>query len=220
MELSKQELSAQLYEVAIGLVKAGRSDMAENTYQLALELDPTDFQSITNLAVIIDKSGRFEQAEKLYLKAADYPFYDSFAMFNLGYLYGRTDRQELAETWYRRALAANPNYSEAMVNLAGLVQTLREDRAEAKSLLESAVRISPHDTIALSELANIHNLNQDKFLAEMFYWKAVESNPHSPLANYNFASFLHEIGETDAARRFFDLAHSLDKDGQLKHGNF
>jgi Flp pilus assembly protein TadD len=119
MEYSKNELAGQLYEVAIGLVESGRSDMAENTYQMALQLDPNDFASITNLAVIIDKSGRLDQAEGLYLKAAAYPFYDALAMFNLGYLYGRTDREALAETWYRRTLVAKPDHCEAMVNLAG-----------------------------------------------------------------------------------------------------
>ena len=73
MGKSKTELAQQLYDVAIGLVESGRSDIAESTYQLALELDPTDFQSITNLAVILDKSGRLEEAEKLYLKASDFP---------------------------------------------------------------------------------------------------------------------------------------------------
>lgn len=105
--------------------------MAENTYQMALQLDPNDFASISNLAAIIDKSGRLEEAESFYLKAAVFPFYDAFAMFNLGYFYGRTDRQALAETWYRRSLVAKPNYFEAMVNLAGL------------QLLESAIQINP-----------------------------------------------------------------------------
>lgn len=219
MEKSKTELAQQLYDVAIGLVESGRSDIAESTYQLALELDPTDFQSITNLAVILDKSGRLEEAEKLYLKASDFPFYDSFAMFNLGYLYARTDRQELAESWYRRALVADPNYFEAMVNLAGLVQSLRGDQAEARKLLESALLLNPRDTIAISELANIYRLEGEKFLAEMLYWKAVENEPSSPLANYNFASFLVELGETEAANEFFDLAYSLDADGKLKSGS-
>jgi Tfp pilus assembly protein PilF len=58
------------------------------------------------------------------------------------------------------------------------------------------------------------------FLAEMLYWKAFELDPHSPLANYNWAAFLQEIGESDAAREFFDKAHALDKDGKLKKGKF
>jgi len=220
MEYSKNELAGQLYEVAIGLVESGRSDIAESTYQLALQLDPNDFASITNLAVIIDKSGRLEQAEGLYLKAAAYPFYDALAMFNLGYLYGRTDREALAETWYRRTLVAKPNHFEAMVNLAGLVHTLRKDVVEAKQLLELALRVNPRDTIALSELANLYRLDGEMFLAEMLYWKAFELDPHSPLANYNWAAFLQEIGESDAAREFFDKAYALDKDGKLKKGKF
>lgn len=220
MEYSKNELAGQLYEVAIGLVESGRSDMAENTYQMALQLDPNDFASITNLAVIIDKSGRLEEAEGLYLKAASYPFFDALAMFNLGYLYGRTDRQDLAETWYRRTLVAKPDHFEAMVNLAGLVQTLRKDVVEAKQLLESALRVNPRDTIALSELANLYRLDGDMFLAEMLYWKAFEIDPHSPLINYNWAAFLEEIGETNAARDFFDKAYALDTEGKLKKGDF
>ena len=218
MEHSKIELAGQLYEVAIGLVESGRSDIAESTYQLALQLDPNDFASITNLAVIIDKSGRLEEAEELYKKAASYPFFDALAMFNLGYLYDKSDRKELAETWYRRAHVANPDHFETMVNLAGLVQTLRNDVAEARQLLEAALRVNPRDTIALSELANLYRLKGDMFLAEMHYWKAFEIDPNNPLINYNWAAFLEGIGETNAARDFFDKAYDLDTEGKLKKG--
>lgn len=220
MEYSKNEHARQLYEVAIGLVKSGRTDIAEDTYQLALQLDPDDFQSITNLAVIIDKSGRLEEAEGLYLKAADFPFYDAVAMYNLGYLFGRTGRKALAETWYRRALVAEPDNFKALVNLANLEQELHNNVAEAKQLLESALKINPKDSIAIDELANIYRLDGELFLAEMLYFKAVDCEPSSPLANYNLASFMEEKGESEVARHFFDLAYSLDPEGKLKKGDF
>jgi len=220
MEFSKDELAKQLYDVAISLVESGKTDIAEGTYQLALQLDPYDFQSITNMAVIIDKSGRLDEAEGLYLKAADFPFYDALAMYNLAYLYGRTERKELAETWYRRTLVAKPDHFEAMVNLAGLEQELHNNVSGAKELLESALQINPKDSIAIMELANIYQLAGDLFLAEMLYFKAVDCEPSSPLANYNLASFLEEKGESEVAKHFFDLAYSMDPEGKLKKGDF
>jgi len=215
---SKDELARQLFAVALVLVETGRLDIAESTYKLALELDPNDFRSVTNLAVIVDKSGRHLEAEELYLKAANLPFFDPVAMFNLGYLYSRTDRAILAETWYRRALVADPNYSEAMVNLAGLVQVLRQDLSEAKRLLEEALRIDPRDSIAIQDLANIYRLNGENFLAEMLYWQAVETAPNSALANFNLASYLGEIDRQQESQYFFDLAYQIDTNGNLKRG--
>lgn len=219
MEISKEKLARQLYDLALELVEAGRSELAETTYQMALELDPNDFQSINNLAVIIDKSGRIEQAEDLYLKAASHPFYDSIAMFNLGYLYWRTDRPELAELWYRRAIAADPYNTEAMVNLAGLVQEQYKDLSEGKHLLELVTRIDSQDAIAIFELANIYRQTGDTFLAELFYRKAIEVEPSNALANYNLAAFLVEIDRSEEANQFFDTAYSLDTEGKLKRGN-
>ena len=220
MEFSKHELARQLYDVAISLVESGRTDMAEDTYQLALKLDPHDFQSITNMAVIIDKSGRLDEAEGLYLKAANFPIFDALAMYNLGYLYDRTGRKELAETWYRRTLVAKPDHFEAMVNLAGLEQELHNNVAGAKKLLESALQFNPKDSVEIMELANIYQLDGDLFLAEMLYFKAVDCEPSSPLANFNLASFLKEKGESGVAKHFFDLAYSLDPEGKLKKGAF
>ena len=57
MDKSKKAQRA-FYRTAIDLVEMGKSELAEETYKLALELDPDDYRSITNLAVIIDKAGR------------------------------------------------------------------------------------------------------------------------------------------------------------------
>ena len=215
---SKEELSEQLFEVALELVQMGQSNVAEQSYQMALELNPRDYRSLTNMATIIDKSGRLEEAEDLYKKASGLPFYDAFAMFNLGYLYSRTGKPELAETWYRRSLVSDPTHSPAMVNLAGLVQSQRGDIDEAKSLLEAALGIQPKDTIAMGELANIYRQKGAMFEAEMLYFKAMENEPENPWAIYNYGAFLEEIGEPDKARYFFDLAYNFDVNGTLKRG--
>jgi Tfp pilus assembly protein PilF len=216
--ISKEELAEHLFNVAVELTKIGSSAVAEEAYQVALKLDPKDYQSLTNLAVIIDKSGRLAEAENLYLQAANHPFFDPFAMFNLGYLYGRTKKLELAELWYRRCLVADPNHNHAMVNLSGLVQEVRGDLLEAKSLLELALSIEPKDTIALYELANIYRQRGEPYEAEMLYFRAADNDLEDPVAMYNYAAFMKEIGEHDRASKLFDEAHRLDKQGILKKG--
>jgi tetratricopeptide (TPR) repeat protein len=215
---SREELAENLFRVAVELTRIGSSDVAAETYKLALRLDPRDFRSLTNLAVIIDKSGQLLEAENLYVQAASHQFFDPFAMFNLGYLYGRTKKLDLAELWYRRCLVADPNYHPAMVNLSGLVQEVRGDLLESKDLLERALSIDPTGTIALYELANIYRQHGQLFEAEMLYFKAVDNDPDDPTAMYNYASFIHQIGEHDRASALFDEAHRLDKQGVLKGG--
>jgi len=215
---SKEELAENLFNVAVELAKIGSSDVAEETYQLVLKLDPRDYRSLTNLAVIIDKSGRLLEAENLYIQAASHPFFDPLAMFNLGYLYGRTKKPELAELWYRRCIVADPSHNHAMVNLSGLVQEVRGDLLEAKGLLERALSIHAKDTIAIYELANIYRQQEQLYEAEMLYFRAVDNDLEDPVATYNYAAFMEEIGEHDRASELFDEAHRLDKQGVLKKG--
>ena len=214
---SKSEVQRALYRAAIDLVEIGKSNLAEETYKLALELNPNDYRSITNLAVIIDKSGRQGEAEKLYLKTANYPFFDEYAMFNLGYLYSRQKQLDLAETWYRRAIVAYPRYFEAYVNLAVLKQELGQDD-EAKELLLKALDIYPIDCIANFELANIYRKNKDFFEADLLYRRAVDMDSTNPHALFNLASFLVEQGKHEEAQEYFDLAYELDTEGRLKPG--
>jgi Tfp pilus assembly protein PilF len=218
MRLTVGEIGLQLYDAASELAKHGLSELAERTYQIALELNPDDFRSKTNLAVLFDKSGRLDQAEELYLQASSAPFFDPVAMFNLGYLCSRTDRHEQAESWYRKTLITEPNNPEAMVNLASLLVQNAGDVSEAKLLLESALRITPSDSIALQELANVNRLTGETFLAEMLYRRAVEMDEHSALAKFNLALFLEETGASNEASDLFDLAYKLDPEGNLKRG--
>lgn len=214
----RRQIGAKIYDAAVDLTEAGQPEMAEAAFRMAIELDPDDYQSRNNLAVILDKSGRAAEAEKLYLEAAGHPFYDASAMFNLGYLHARTGRNNTAEIWYRRAIATDERKHEAMVNLAGLVQQDQSRRREAKSLLESALRVEPDDSIALFELANIHRLDGEQFLAEMFYRKAVLADPRGVLANFNLGLFLQEIGREREAQPYLDLARQLDVNGVLEGG--
>lgn len=218
MEYPFGEIGRHLHEVANAMVESGLFELAERAYQLAIDLDSDDFRSITNLAVLLDKTGRHFEAEELYLRTAGAPFFDEVAMFNLGYLYSRTEKPALAESWYQRALVAKPDYSEAMVNLAGVILKRQGDLLEVKQLLENALRISPRDSIAVQELANIYRLMGDPFLAEMLYRRAVSIEESSALSNFNLASFLEEEGQSEEADFLFDRAYKLDPEGNLKKG--
>jgi hypothetical protein len=46
----------------------------------------------------------------------------------------------------------------------------------------------------------------------------VDNDLEDPVAMYNYAAFMEEIGEHDRASELFDEAHRLDKQGVLKKG--
>ena len=67
---------------------------------------------------------------------------------NLGVLYGKLGRQAEARQMFTRATEDNPRYTQAYVNLA-LVLASASNFTEARAALETALKLSPLDPLAL-----------------------------------------------------------------------
>lgn len=85
--------------------------------------------------------GRLDDATKAYRQVLVHDSANKFAYYNLGLIDQTNERQASAETNYRRALEFDPNFAEAMFNLAILVTT--KDSEEAKSLYEKLLAGNP-----------------------------------------------------------------------------
>jgi tetratricopeptide (TPR) repeat protein len=108
------------------------------SYQHALELDPTHSGARTNLGRLLHEGGKLGEAEAMYRAGLQHAPRDALLWFNLGVLLEDMGRRDDAVQAYRAALQAQPGFADCHYNLAllyeadgnnlGAIRHLREYR--------------------------------------------------------------------------------------------
>lgn len=93
----------------------------------------------------------------------------------LGVSLGRLDRSQEAEAAYRAALEVEPDYEEAMFNLAGLLH--EDDPTQSEELLRNALRIDPDYAEAHRFLGSLLLRRGYTEEAETHFRRATELDP-------------------------------------------
>jgi len=109
--------------------RLGDDKRAEKEHRIALELAPGDPEQLNNYAVFLCGVGRADEGVSRFEEAARNPLYRTpwAAYTNAGVCLRGGKRDAEAKPLFLRAVQANPNYAEAVVQLADL--DLSEHRA-------------------------------------------------------------------------------------------
>jgi Flp pilus assembly protein TadD len=107
-------------------------------------------------------------------------------------------RTVIREAVMRKLLNRDPQNFTAHFNLGGLLQA-KGDRDGALAELREAVRIRPHDEIALNTLGAFLQLADKPAEAEAEYREALKARPGYPDAHYNLALLLLSRDQVDEA---------------------
>ena len=91
-----------------------------------------------------------------------------------------------AENWFNEALKISPNYSPALINLANIALSNREND-KAEQLLQSALLLEPNNIEALVALGLAQKRLGKISDARSTLTKAVDINPDHPVARFNLA---------------------------------
>ena len=115
---------------------------AEHAYRMAVRLDPTLANALTNLGNLRYRQGDFEGAESLYEQALTIDGTQPEAFYNLGFLY--LERGELAQACAQleQALAHDPSFADAHFNLALALEELGQ-KERARPHWETYLRLEP-----------------------------------------------------------------------------
>lgn len=107
---------ARLYE------QRGNVDLAQQHYRRALDIAPHDPGVLNAYGVFLCRHGQVADSEQYFLQAASDPNYATAeaAYTNAGICLLKIDRKKEAEKVFRRALQVDPNYAEALWQLARL----------------------------------------------------------------------------------------------------
>jgi Flp pilus assembly protein TadD len=148
---------------------------AEDTFQQALKLSPTDFFALSNYGVVEFQLGKMKEAEEALKIAADQSGTNSFALTTLGIVHYRQKRPQDAENVLRKAVAIDDKDFTAH-NYLGIVLAASGKGKAGESELMKAVELNPNYADAHFNLAVIYATGKppSKMLARKHYQKALE----------------------------------------------
>ncbi len=101
---------------------------AESYYRQAVTLDPSSGDMNNNLGGFLCRQGKAADSLQYFDRAVLDPFYRTpqAALTNAGLCARSVDQPDLAEGYFRRALERDPNFSEALLPMAAILQRTGE----------------------------------------------------------------------------------------------
>jgi tetratricopeptide (TPR) repeat protein len=128
------ETADSLYETALDLELAGRSEEARETYEAVLRRDPQFAGARINLGRLLHATGALSEAEAHYRTALEQNPDNALAAFNLGVALEDQGKAGAAAAAYRTALAVDEKYADAHYNLSRLLEAQGDVRSALRHL--------------------------------------------------------------------------------------
>jgi tetratricopeptide (TPR) repeat protein len=121
---------------------SGKTDKAIEEFKKLIELDPSA-RSSTFMGLSYRHLGRFDEARKYFEEGLKRDPTNAACWFNLGFIEERQGNTAAADEKFQKALRSNPNFADALLELANL--RIKDKRfASALDLLRRYVKVS-HD---------------------------------------------------------------------------
>lgn len=138
---------------------AGKVDKAIAILTKLVQADPTA-RSYVFLGISYQHLGRFDEAKHYFQEGLKIDPHDSSCLFNLGFIAERQGDPATAETLFQQAIRFNPNYGDALLELANL-RIADKKYTEAADLLRKYVQVSHNPATGYYKLAMVErNLHQ------------------------------------------------------------
>jgi tetratricopeptide (TPR) repeat protein len=130
---------------------AGKTESAIGEFQKLIDLDPSA-RSYAFMGLSYRHLGRFDEALKYFEQGLKQDQHNVSCLFNVGYIRERQGNYAEAESLFQKALAANPNFPEALLELANL--RLKDKKfGDAVELLHRYVKVSRNPADGYYKLA-------------------------------------------------------------------
>jgi len=203
--LARDPRNAQAY-LGLALVSADGFDNAAIQWGAkALELDPGNIATETDLGVALLQLGRIEEAISHLQRALGTNPGFAKARSNLGTAYLQEGRADEAAAQFNEALAADPGNFATITDLGtAYVQKGQMEKAEAE--FERALQINPDFASALTNLGNVLQLRGRIDEAVARYERALRVEPNSAVTHNNLANALLKRGRYEDAIAHFRRA--------------
>ena len=214
-----KELAGRNQEISF-LVRYGRVaqklekwDEAESAFGQALRFDPTSSLIMENMGSLwayrTDKGDTesLQNAKQWFLRALKHER-NARLLTHLGATCVALDDNAAARDAFDEAIRIEPNYEEALYNLAVLDEKTNPQRS--MELLERAIQIDPDYAIAHQVLGRLFQRAKDLSRAEYHFRRSLEVDPADYWSNIYMANLLGVMGrnaEAEDAYRFATHLH-------------
>jgi tetratricopeptide (TPR) repeat protein len=133
--------------------KTEKTEKAIAEFQKLIEIEPTA-QSYAFMGISYRRLGRFDKARDYFEGGLKRDPHNASCLFNLGYIEERQGHPGRAEEFYQQALRSNPDFSEALLQLADL-RIASKRFEEAAVLLRRYVKVSRDPASGYYKLAMV-----------------------------------------------------------------
>lgn len=202
----------------------GRTSLAINQWNAALELNPTFPEVHYNYGWLIVRDKRDPTSAEIHFrKAIDYNPQFIEAYYSCGLiLQEELGRPEAAADFHRRALDVDPEFVEAHYNLGLVLHRDLDKPGEAEEHYAAALEINPEHASAHNNYGVLLKDELDKPAeAQHHFEEALAIDPEHTLAHLNYANLLSdELGDTDAAENHFEVALQLEPNNADIHHDY
>ena len=130
---------------------SGKVDQAIEEFKRLIDAEPS-VHSYLFLGLSYTHLGRFDDAKQSFQNGLRLDPHNSACLFNLGYIAERQGNSAGAAATFQKVLLSNPNFPDALLELAKL-RTEGKRFAEAAALLRRYVRVSPSPATGYYQLA-------------------------------------------------------------------
>src|SRR3984893_7964639 len=132
---------------------SGKAEKAIDEFKSLIALDPSA-RSYAFMGLSYRHLGRFDEAKKYFQEGLKLDRRNASCLFNMGFIEERQGNHAAAETFFQDALKSNPDYSEALVELANL-RIANKKFEEAVELLRHYVKVSRDPAAGYYKLAMV-----------------------------------------------------------------
>jgi tetratricopeptide (TPR) repeat protein len=185
--------------------QAARYEEAATQFRRVIEMAPENARGYTNLGGVYYLQGKYREAQQLFEKSlAIQPNYRAYV--NLGALYFSAGRYSDSAQMYDQALQLNDkdsrtwHYAASAFNWApGQKDKARAAYQRAAQVIESELKVNPHDSKQMLALADCYSMLGRGARARELVGQALQQSPADAQNMFRAADIYVQLGDRDTA---------------------
>ncbi len=192
---------------------SGKAEKAIDEFQKLIEVDPSA-ASYAFMGLSYRHLGRFDEARKYFEAGLKQDPHNTSCLFNMGFIEERQGNHARAEELLQQVLRLQPNYSEALLELANL-RIASKKFEEAADLLRRYVQVSREPASGYYKLAmverSLHQMEAAQRDLNVFQTLSKDASPGPYPYQHLFDYLDNRSNLTPQARTQQDLAQLIEQ---------
>jgi len=207
-----------LHYLSILCYQQGKPDVGIEYAQKALEIEPTNPETLNIYGVNLSAIEEFEASIPQFQKAIEHKKDYVDAHNNLSHSLWQVKNYTEAEKHAHKAITINPDFADGYINL-GAAYVAQDKIKDAIKAWKKAMELRPDHPNAHINLGNASREIGKIQEAEKYCLRALELLPESPEANMNYANILRDLDNLEDAEFYYRKAISIKPNYIDAHNN-